>query len=141
MGPWGCYRRQAQTTLTNSRATVQQRRAVPEHRGGKTAQVEPDPKLDNYVRRVTVNGQAADVQVVKPLHLDDAAGGETVTSRWTWTFNGPNEATGVEVLDAPSARLHLRQRDAVGKGRTRWPRGRWSAGTLASRGSWMPRRR
>ena len=87
--------------------------AVGHHTGGwgltngaaKTAQVELDPVPGNDVDGVTINGQAADVQVVKTVDRAMPNVGETVTFTVTVTNNGPNAASGVQVLDTLSERL------------------------------------
>ena len=93
----------AQTTLT-LRATVQADRSAHESRrqdgAGGTG---PEPLND--VSGVTVNGRAADVQVVKTVDRPLPQVGEMVTFTMTVRNNGPNAVSGVEVLDGLSARL------------------------------------
>ena len=93
----------AQTTLT-LQATVQEAGEFT-NRAAKTAQGELDPNPSNDVSGVTVNGEAADVQVVKTVDRTMPLVGETVTFTVTVTNNGPNAVSGVEVLDMLSARL------------------------------------
>ena len=121
----------AQTTLT-LRATVQEAGAFT-NRAAKTAQGELDPNPGNDVSGVTVNGQAADVQVVKTVDRTMPLVGETVTFTVTVTNNGPNAASGVEVLDMLSARLTFVSA-TPSQGTYTAATGLWSVGTLASRG-------
>jgi uncharacterized repeat protein (TIGR01451 family) len=65
----------------------------------KTAQVEHDPNPANDQSGVVVNGQAADIQVVKVVDEAAPTVGDTVTFTVTVSNNGPSAATGVVVTD------------------------------------------
>ncbi len=133
-GVWaiGALAVEAQTTLT-LRATVQE--AGPfTNRAAKTAQGELDPNPSNDVSGVTVNGEAADVQVVKTVDRTMPLVGETVTFTVTVTNNGPSAVSGVEVLDVLSARLTFVSA-TPSQGTYTAATGRWSVGTLAAAGA------
>ena len=132
-GVWtiGALAVQAQTTLT-LRATVQQAGPLT-NRAAKTAQGELDPNPGNDVSGVTVNGQSADVQVVKTVDRTMPLVGETVTFTVTVTNNGPNVASRVEVLDMLSARLTFVSA-TPSQGTYTAATGLWEVGTLASTG-------
>ena len=122
----------AQTTLT-LRATVQEAGAFT-NRAAKTAQGELDPNPGNDVSGVTINGEEADVQVVKTVDRTMPLVGETVTFTVTVTNNGPSAVSGVEVLDVLSARLSV-VRAAPSQGTYTAATGRWAVGTLAAVGA------
>ena len=122
----------AQTTLT-LRATVQEAGEFT-NRAAKTAQGELDPNPDNDVSGVTINGEAADVQVVKTVDRTMPLVGETVTFTVTVTNNGPNAVSGVEVLDMLSARLTFVSA-TPSQGTYTAATGRWSVGALAAVGA------
>jgi uncharacterized repeat protein (TIGR01451 family) len=121
----------APTTLT-LRATVQQTGALT-NRAAKTAQGELDPNPGNDVSGVTVNGVAADVQVVKTVDRAMPNVGDTVTFTVTVTNNGPSVASGVEVLEVLSARLTFVSA-TPSQGDYTAATGLWEVGTLASTG-------
>ena len=127
----------AQTTLT-LRATLQEAGEFT-NRAAKTAQGELDPNPSNDVSGVTINGEAADVQVVKTVDRTIALVGEEVTFTVTVTNNGPHAVSGVEVLDMLSARLTVLSA-TPSQGTYTAATGRWSVGALAAVGA-QPRRR
>ena len=122
----------AQTTLT-LQATVQEAGAFT-NRAAKTAQGELDPNPSNDVSGVTINGEAADVQVVTTVDRTVALVGEAVTFTVTVTNNGPSAVSGVEVLDVLSARLTTVS-TTPSQGTYTAATGRWSVGTLAAVGA------
>ena len=136
-GVWalGALAAGTQTTLT-LRATVQQSGPLT-NRAAKTAQTERDPNPANDASGVTVNGQAADVQVVKTVDRPTPQLGERVTFTVTVTNNGPNTATGVQVLDTLSPGLTLDSETpvTVSHGTYTAATGLWEVGTLAHTGS------
>ena len=71
----------------------------------KTAQGEDDPVSTNDSSGVTINGQAADLQVLKVVDQTTPPVGQPVTFTVTVTNNGPSPATGVQVTDALPAGL------------------------------------
>ncbi|MEP6484239.1 MAG: hypothetical protein ABJB01_07300 [Rudaea sp.] len=73
----------------------------------KTAENENDPVSTNNQSGATLNGQQADVQVVKTVDNADPNVGDTVTFTVTTTNLGPSSATGVQVTDALPAGLSL----------------------------------
>ena len=127
----------AQTTLT-LQANVQETGEFT-NRAAKTAQGELDPNPSNDVSGVTINGEAADVQVVKTVDRTVALVGETVTFTVTVTNNGPSAVSGVEVLDVLSARL-TDVNATPSQGTYTVATGRWSVGRWRPWGQ-QPRRR
>ena len=121
-----------QTTLT-LRATVEAVGPLT-NRAAKTAQTERDPNPANDASGVTVNGQEADVQVVKTVDRPTPLLGETVTFTVTVTNNGPDTATGVQVRDVLSARLTFVGATAS-HGTYTAATGLWEVGTLARAGA------
>jgi uncharacterized repeat protein (TIGR01451 family) len=59
-----------------------------------------DPNPSNNSAGATVNGQSADLQVVKTVDNANPVRGTTVTFTVTATNNGPSTATGVAITDA-----------------------------------------
>ncbi len=133
-GEWalGALAAGTQTTLT-LRATVEAVGPLT-NRAAKTAQTERDPNPANDASGVTVNGQAADVQVVKTVDRPTPLLGETVTFTVTVTNNGPNTVTGVQVRDVLSARLTFVGATAS-HGTYTAATGLWEVGTLARTGA------
>jgi uncharacterized repeat protein (TIGR01451 family) len=122
----------AQATLI-LQTTVQQAGAITNN-AAKTAQGESDPVGSNDAAGVTLNGQEADVQVVKTVDNTTPLVNENVTFTVTVTNNGPSTATGVEVTDTLPAGLSL-VTDTPSQGSFDTATGIWAVGTLASMGA------
>ena len=103
------------------------------NRAAKTAQVEPDPVPSNDVSGATINGQEADVQVLKTVDQPAPLVGQTVTFTVTVTNNGPSAATDVEVVDLLPAGLTLLTA-TPSQGSYTAATSLWAVGTLASTG-------
>jgi uncharacterized repeat protein (TIGR01451 family)/fimbrial isopeptide formation D2 family protein len=123
----------AQATLTLTAVVDQTGPIVNEAR--KTAQNELDPNPANDASGATVNGLAADIQVVKTVSAPTGASlGRELTFFITATNNGPSAATGVRILDALPANLAY-VASTVSRGLYVPQTGVWEIGPLAATGA------
>ncbi|ANB17311.1 DUF11 domain-containing protein [Dokdonella koreensis] len=99
----------------------------------KTAQVENDPNPANDQAGVVVNGQAADIQLVKVVDRADPRVGDTVTFTVTATNNGPSAASGVVVTDLLPAGLQFVDAE-TSQGTYDAGTGAWAVGALSIAG-------
>ncbi|MBO9664391.1 DUF11 domain-containing protein, partial [Dokdonella sp.] len=121
----------AEVTLTIV-ATVTQAGEITN--GATAAAAEADPDPSNNGDGVTINGQSADLQVVKTVDQAAPPVNGTVTYTVTVTNNGPSAATNVTAVDALPAGLSF-----VGatpsQGAYDEATGLWTIGDLASSGA------
>jgi uncharacterized repeat protein (TIGR01451 family) len=100
----------------------------------KTTQGEGDPVGSNNASGVILNGQAADVQVLKTVDVSTPLVGHTVTFTVTVINNGPSAATGVAVTEQVPAGLTVLAA-TPSQGTYAVATGVWTVGTLASSGA------
>lgn len=100
----------------------------------KTVQNEFDPVEPNNTSSVTVNGQAADLQVVKTVDDTTPRPGQTVTFAIVVTNNGPSAADDVVLQDVTPAGLAFVSADAS-RGTYSPVTGLWRVGRLEASGS------
>jgi uncharacterized repeat protein (TIGR01451 family) len=103
----------------------------------KTAQGEDDPVRANDASGAVLNGQQADLQVLKIVDRTVPAVGDLVTFTVTVTNNGPSAATGIVVTDALSAGITVRA-GTPSQGTYTATTGVWAVGSLASSGAAAP---
>ncbi|HEY0231420.1 MAG TPA: hypothetical protein VGC55_09220 [Dokdonella sp.] len=72
-----------------------------------TASNQFDPNPSNNSAGVTINGQSADIQVVKTVDDANPTVGDTITFTIVTTNNGPDAATAVEVTETLPGQLTL----------------------------------
>lgn len=92
-----------------------------------------DPNPANDSAGVTINGQAADIQILKTVDNTNPIRGSTVTFTVTATNNGPSAAGGVRVVDALPAGLTFVSATAE-QGTYDSANGLWTIGDLAASG-------
>lgn len=92
-----------------------------------------DPNTANNSGGVTINGQSADIQIIKTVDDANPVRGDTVTFTITATNNGPSNATGIAVTDALPAELTLVSA-TPSQGTYDSGSGAWTVGALASTG-------
>jgi len=92
-----------------------------------------DPITANNSGGVTVNGQSADVQVVKTVDNANPIVGDTVTFTITATNNGPSSATGLTITDLLPSELAFVSA-APSQGVYDALTGAWTLGALAATG-------
>ena len=92
-----------------------------------------DPNPANNSAGVTVNGQSADIQVIKTVDDANPTVGDTITFTITATNNGPSAATGVELTDVLPAELAFVSATAS-VGSYSVGTGVWTLGNLAATG-------
>jgi uncharacterized repeat protein (TIGR01451 family) len=134
-GVWdvGALTLDAQATLTLIADVNQTGPIVNEAR--KIAQNELDPNPANDASGATVNGLAADIQVVKTVSAPTGASlGHELTYFITATNNGPSAATGVRILDMLPANLAYISSTAS-RGLYVPQTGVWEIGAMAATGS------
>jgi uncharacterized repeat protein (TIGR01451 family) len=97
-----------------------------------TGENENDPVQSNNESGAAINGQLADIEVLKTV--DNAAPnvGDTVTFTITAHDNGPDDATGVAITDNVPAGLAL---VSATPSQGTYAGGRWSVGTLTASGA------
>lgn len=100
----------------------------------RTAQDQFDPNPKNDQDGVAVNGQAADVQIVKTVDDANATLGDAVTFTVTATNNGPSAATNLVVRDALPAGLDF-VAATPSQGSYDQATGLWTVGDLAASGA------
>ena len=114
-------------------ATVTQPGAIT-NTATKTAENEHDPVTANDQSGVTINGQQADIQVLKTVDNPNPNVGDTVTFTITTTNLGPSAATGVQVTDLlPVGLTLLSSTPSVGSYNI--ITGVWNIGGLAASGA------
>ena len=93
-----------------------------------------DPNTANNSGGVTVNGQSADIQIVKTVDNANPVAGDTVTFTITATNNGPSNATAIEMTDAlPTALAFVSANPSQGSYDS--ASGIWTLGSLAAAGA------
>ncbi len=97
-----------------------------------TNQHDPNPANDSA--GVTINGQSADIQVVKGVDNANPVRGNTITFTITTTNNGPSAATGVAVTDVLPAGISLVSA-TPSQGNYNSANGVWTIGNLAASGA------
>ena len=100
----------------------------------KTAENENDPVPTNNQSGATLNGQEADIQVVKTVDNADPNVGDTVVFTVTTTNLGPSPATGVQVTDVLPAGLTLTSA-VPSAGTYNTTSGVWNIGNLDASGA------
>ena len=100
----------------------------------KTAENEHDPVTANDQSGVTINGQQADIQVLKTVDNANPNVGDTVTFTITTTNLGPSAATGVQVTDLLPVGLNLLS-STPSMGSYNIVTGVWNIGGLAASGA------
>jgi uncharacterized repeat protein (TIGR01451 family) len=92
-----------------------------------------DPNPANNSSGTTINGQSADVQVVKTVDNANPVRGDTVTFTITATNNGPSNATGIAITDAlPAGLVFVSATPSQGSYTS--GTGVWAVGNLAATG-------
>ena len=114
-------------------ATVMQPGAIT-NTATKTAENEHDPVTANDQSGVTVNGQQADIQVMKTVDNANPNVGDTVTFTITTTNLGLSAATGVQVTDLLPAGLTFVS-DIASVGTYNNISGVWNIGGLSASGA------
>ncbi|HEU4662562.1 MAG TPA: hypothetical protein VFS55_00885 [Dokdonella sp.] len=95
---------------------------------------EHDPNPANNTGGVTLNGQSADIQVLKGVDNANPVRGDTVTFTITATNNGPSAATGVAISDVlPAGLSFVSATPSVGTYDNLT--GTWTVGNLAASGA------
>jgi uncharacterized repeat protein (TIGR01451 family) len=89
-----------------------------------------DPNAGNNSADATETPQQADLQVSKTVDNPTPNVGDTITYTVTLTNNGPDDATGVTVLDVLSTRVSFRS-SRLGRGSYDPATGIWTVGTVA----------
>ena len=100
----------------------------------KTAQGEEDPVESNNASGVTLNGHAADVQVLKTVDVNAPLVGHTVTFTVTVINRGPSAATGVVVTEQVPVGVTVLAA-TPSQGTYAAATGGWTVGTLANSGA------
>lgn len=100
----------------------------------RTAQDQFDPNPKNDRAGAVVNGQAADIQVIKTVDNANATLGDAVVYTITATNNGPSAATGVRIRDALPAGLDFVSA-TPSQGSYDSTTGLWTVGSLAASGA------
>ncbi|WP_277871163.1 DUF7507 domain-containing protein [Dokdonella fugitiva] len=95
---------------------------------------EHDPNPANNTGGVTLNGQSADIQVLKVVNNLNPVRGDTVTFTITATNNGPSNATGVAIDDVLPAGLGFVSA-TPSQGTYDSGTGTWTIGNLAASGA------
>ncbi|MEO7432027.1 MAG: hypothetical protein ABIR62_08380 [Dokdonella sp.] len=93
-----------------------------------------DPNTANNSGGATINGQSADLQVVKTVNDANPIRGDTVTFTITATNNGPSNATGVAITDVLPAGLAYVS-STTSQGTYANGTGIWTVGNLAATGA------
>ncbi|WP_395684146.1 hypothetical protein, partial [Dokdonella sp.] len=95
---------------------------------------EHDPNTTNNTGGVTLNGQSADIQVLKGVDNANPIRGDQVTFTITATNNGPSAATGVALSDVlPAGLIFVSATPSQGAYNT--GTGTWTVGNLAASGA------
>ncbi|WP_395682014.1 hypothetical protein, partial [Dokdonella sp.] len=95
---------------------------------------EHDPNTTNNTGGVTLNGQSADIQVLKGVDNANPIRGDQVTFTITATNNGPSAATGVALSDVLPAGLSFVSA-TPSQGAYNTGTGTWTVGNLAASGA------
>ena len=93
-----------------------------------------DPNTANNSGGVTLNGQSADIQIVKTVDNANPVVGDSVTFTITATNNGPSNATGIAVTDLLPAALTFISATPT-QGSYDDSTGVWTLGSLSAAGA------